>query len=180
MAWVLDERPAKVFGRLTRPGKWYRVPSGIIMQPDEIAARLEQFEEICRQKGLPVTTQRRVILEAILQRGDHPTADQIYEAVQDRIPQLSRTTVYRTMETLLELGVIRRVHLTGVTGRFDGKIRRHHHLVCTHCGTIIDINDDNLDQLLVPKRKLQGFEVDDFSVQFSGTCSGCQKRGKHG
>lgn len=73
------------------------------MQPDEIAARLEEFEEICRQKGLPVTMQRRVILEAILQRGDHSTADQIYEAVQDRIPQLSRTTVYRTMETLLEL-----------------------------------------------------------------------------
>ena len=83
------------------------------MQPDAIAARLQEFEEICRQKGLPVTTQRRVILEAILERDDHPTADQVHEAVQDRIPQLSRTTVYRTMDTLLELGVIRRVHLTG-------------------------------------------------------------------
>ena len=106
------------------------------MQQEEIAARLQEFEEICRQKGLPVTTQRRVILEAVLQRDDHPTADQIYEAVQDRIPQLSRTTVYRTLDTLLELGVIRRVHLTGATGRFDGKIRRHHHLVCMQCNKI--------------------------------------------
>lgn len=146
------------------------------MRHEEIAARLKEFEEVCRQKGLPVTMQRRVILEAVLQRDDHPTADQIYEAVQDRIPQLSRTTVYRTMDTLLELGVIRRVHLTGVTGRFDGNIRRHHHLVCIHCSKIIDIDDESLDQLPVPKRKLQGFEVEDFSVQFSGTCSACQKK----
>jgi Fur family peroxide stress response transcriptional regulator len=148
------------------------------VRDEEIAARLREFEERCRQEGLPVTLQRRVILEAVLQRDDHPTADQIYEAVQDRIPQLSRTTVYRTLDTLLELGVIRRVHLAGATGRFDGKIRRHHHLVCMHCGKIIDIDDESLDQLPVPKRKLQGFEVDDFSVQFSGTCSDCRKKRK--
>jgi Fur family peroxide stress response transcriptional regulator len=119
-----------------------------------------------------------VILEAVLQRDDHPTADQVYEAVQDRIPQLSRTTVYRTLDTLLELGVIRRVHLTGATGRFDGKIRRHHHLVCMQCKKIVDIDDESLDQVPIPRRKLQGFEVDDFSVQFSGTCSDCQKKRK--
>ncbi len=150
------------------------------MRREEIAARLQEFEETCRQKGLPLTMQRRVILEAVLQRDDHPTADQIYEVVQKIIPQLSRTTVYRVLETLLELGVIRRVHLTGGTSRFDGMIRRHHHLVCTHCNRIIDFEDDTLDQLPLPKRKLQGFEVDDFSVQFSGTCCDCQKRGKHG
>ena len=122
--------------------------------------------------------QRRVILEAVLQHDDHPTADQIYEAVQDRLPQLSRTTVYRTMDTLLELGVVRRVHLTGATSRFDGKIRRHHHLVCTCCNKIIDFEDDNLDQLPLPKRKLQGFEVEDFSVQISGVCADCRKKRK--
>ena len=150
------------------------------MQQKELAARLQEFEEICRQKGLPVTTQRRVILEAVLQRDDHPTADQVYEAVQDRIPQLSRTTVYRTLDTLLELGVIRRVHLTGATGRFDGKIRRHHHLVCMQCNKIVDIDDESLDQVPIPRRKLQGFKVDDFSVQFSGTCLDCQTKRKLG
>jgi len=148
------------------------------MQPCEIAARLQEFEERCRQKGLPVTTQRRVILEAVLQRDDHPSADQIYEVVQESIPQLSRTTVYRTLDTLLELGVIRRVHLTGATSRFDGKIHRHHHLVCILCNRIIDIEDESLDQVPLPRRKLQGFEVDDYSVQFSGTCSDCRKKKK--
>ncbi len=148
------------------------------MRQEEIAARLQEFEEKCRQKGLPVTMQRRVILEAVLQRDDHPTADQIYEAVQERIPQLSRTTVYRVLDTLLEMGVIRRVHLTGGTSRFDGMIRRHHHLVCTCCGKIIDIHDEHLDQLPLPRRKMQGFEAKDFSVQISGVCADCQKKRK--
>ena len=72
------------------------------MRREEIAARLQEFEETCRRKGLPLTVQRRVILEAVLQRDDHPTADQIYEAVQERIPQLSRTTVYRVLDALLD------------------------------------------------------------------------------
>ena len=148
------------------------------MQHEEIAARLRDFEEICRQKGLPVTIQRRVILESVLQRSDHPTADQIYEAVQERIPRLSRTTVYRVLDTLLELGVIRRVHLAGGTSRFDGMIRRHHHLVCTCCNRIIDFEDDKLDQLPLPKRKFQGFEAEDYSVQVSGVCADCQKKRK--
>lgn len=148
------------------------------MRHEEIAARLHEFEEICRKKGLPVTMQRRVILEAVLQRDDHPTADQIYETVQAIIPQLSRTTVYRVLDTFLELGVIRRVHLTGGTSRFDGMIRRHHHLVCTRCNKIIDFEDDNLNQLPLPKRKLQGFEVAEFSVQISGICADCQKKPK--
>ena len=113
-----------------------------------------------------------------LRRDDHPTADQIFEAVQERIPQLSRTTVYRVLDKLLELGVIRRVHLTGGTSRFDGMIRRHHHLVCTQCNKIIDFEDDNLDQLPLPNRKLQGFEAEDFSVQISGVCADCRKQKK--
>jgi Fur family peroxide stress response transcriptional regulator len=145
---------------------------------EEIAARLQEFEETCRRKGLPLTVQRRVILEAVLQRDDHPTADQIYEAVQERIPQLSRTTVYRVLDALLELGVIRRVHLTGETSRFDGMIRRHHHLICTGCGKISDIHDDRLDQLPLPRRKMQGFEAEDLSVQISGVCADCQKKRK--
>lgn len=140
-----------------------------------VAAKLRELEELCRQKGLPFTMQRRVILEATLQRDDHPTADQIYEAVLHEIPQVSRTTIYRVLDTLVDLGMIRRLHQTGAA-RFDGKINRHHHLVCVRCGRIVDLEDRPLDQLPLPKRKLQGFKINDFSVHFSGTCRDCQKR----
>lgn len=124
--------------------------------------------------------QRRVILETVLERDDHPTADQIYEAVHERIAQLSRTTVYRALETLLQLGVIRRVHHTGTVARFDGMIGRHHHLICTECNKIVDLADESLDRLALPKHGLQGFEVEDFSVQFFGICAACRKRRKSG
>lgn len=145
------------------------------MQEKDAIARLRAFEVLCRKRGLPVTVQRRAILEAVLQRGDHPTADGIFEVVQGRIPQLSRTTVYRVLDTLVELGFIRRIHQAGVA-RFDGNVNRHHHLACTTCGKIIDLEDQAFDQLPLPDGKLQGFKIDDFSIHFSGTCPDCRKQ----
>ncbi|MHB8971275.1 MAG: Fur family transcriptional regulator [Pirellulaceae bacterium] len=145
------------------------------MEPDQIAKRLKEFEALCRRMGVPLTVQRQVILETVLDRDDHPTADQIVEAVRKRIARVSRTTVYRVLESLTDMGVIRRLHHPGPATRFDGKIGRHHHLICKKCGKVIDLEDANLDQLPLPKRKLQGFEVDDFSVHLSGTCADCRK-----
>ncbi len=142
---------------------------------DEMAvSRLRAFEERCRQKGLPVTVQRRTILEEVLRRDDHPTADDVYEAVRARLPQLSRTTVYRVLETFVYMGLVRRLRQTKAA-RFDRNIDRHHHLVCSRCGKVIDLEDRTLDQLPLPKRKLQGFIIEEFSVRFSGTCSDCQQ-----
>ena len=148
------------------------------MQPDQIAERLREFESLCRQQGVPLTVQRRVILETVLERDDHPTADQIIEVVKERVPGISRTTVYRVLDTLVDMGVIRRLHHPGPAARFDGKIRRQHHLICKKCSKVIDLEDASLDQLPLPKRKLQGFELDDFSVHLSGTCADCQKKRK--
>lgn len=138
---------------------------------------MRAFEELCRERELPVTVQRRAILEAVLKRDDHPTADGVFEAVQRRIPRLSRTTVYRVLDTLVELGFIRRIHQMGVA-RFDGNVTHHHHLVCTTCGKIIDLEDQAFDQPPLPDGKLQGFKIDDFSIHFSGTCPDCQKQEK--
>src|SRR6266567_7141121 len=72
--------------------------------------KITQFEELCRRQRLPKTIQRRVILEAVLDRKDHPTADQLFEDVRSRIPGVSRTTVYRALEALVQLGVVRRAN----------------------------------------------------------------------
>jgi Fur family peroxide stress response transcriptional regulator len=61
------------------------------------AARLKKLEEVCRERGLPLTTQRRTVLEVLLERSDHPTADQIFEAVKVRNPRIARRTVYRSL-----------------------------------------------------------------------------------
>ena len=76
------------------------------MSPDDKRQRLDRFASAHRESGLPVTLQRRAVFEAILERVDHPTADQVYEAVQARLPQISRMTVYRILATLVWLGLI--------------------------------------------------------------------------
>jgi Fur family peroxide stress response transcriptional regulator len=146
------------------------------VRQQQIAAKLREFEQICRQKGLPLTIQRRVILEAVLEREDHPTADQIYEAVRDRIPQVSRTTVYRVLDTLVDLGLIRRLQHSAAAARFDGKTYRHHHLICVHCSRVIDLEEPGLDELPLPRGAPEGFAIEDFSVQYTGTCSACRQK----
>ena len=119
--------------------------------PVDSADKLKRLEGVCRERGLPVTTQRRAVLDVLLQRTDHPTADQIFDAVRKRNPQISRRTVYRVLDTLAELGLIRRVHHPGGTARYDAKTHRHHHLVCIHCNKIVDLESPALDQLSLPK-----------------------------
>ena len=142
------------------------------------AQSIERLEAICRERGLPLTSQRRTVMEVLLERSDHPTADQVYEAVQARIQQISRRTVYRVLDTLVDFGLVRRVHHPGATARFDAKISRHHHLVCVRCNRIVDFDSPTLDDVVLPKGKPQGFEISDFSVQFMGTCPDCRKEKK--
>jgi len=72
--------------------------------------KLDLLESISRERSLPVTVQRRVVLDTLLDRQDHPTVDQLYEDVRERMPGVSRTTIYRALETLIDLGLARRTN----------------------------------------------------------------------
>jgi len=125
-----------------------------------------------------MTVQRRVIFTALLDRDDHPTVDQVFAQVQDRIPGVSRTTVYRTLETLANLGVVRRTNHFAASARFDGNMEQHHHLVCTVCGKVVDFKDTSLKIQNVPAVRQDGFTLLDYSIYFEGHCSACSKIGK--
>ena len=144
------------------------------MKSDEVRTRLDEFETLCRQRRFPLTVQRRDILQALLERDDHPTADQLYESLAERIAGLSRTTVYRVLGLLVAMGVVRRIHGSGTAVRFDGRVRRHHHLICSRCDRVIDVCDAVLDELPLPQSGTEGFEIDDFSIHFTGTCAACR------
>jgi Fur family transcriptional regulator, peroxide stress response regulator len=141
----------------------------------DLADQLRAFEEMCRQSGFPLTVQRRVILECILQRHDHPTADQVHEDVRARVPEISRTTVYRTLEALVQMGAIRRAHHLGPASRFDANSGHHHHLVCVRCNSVVDFEDPRLDQLPIPDEVRTKFQIMDYSVHYAGLCASCQR-----
>ena len=140
----------------------------------DVAEKLKTLEDLCRQRGIPLTTQRHMVLEVLLQRYDHPTADEIFEVVRERSRRISRRTVYRVLDTLTELGLIRRVHHPGPTTRFDAKTHRHHHLVCIRCANILDLESPELDGIPLPQGRPLGFDVRDFSVQLMGICPECR------
>ncbi len=144
------------------------------MDDQSVESRLGEFEALCRERGLPLTVQRRDILRTVLERDDHPTVDQIFESVRGRIPGLSRTTVYRVLETLCELGMLRRLHHPGATVRFDGKVARHHHLVCRICHKVSNVDSRRFDSIQLPSNLRQGFLIEDFTVHFHGICRECR------
>jgi Fur family peroxide stress response transcriptional regulator len=135
--------------------------------------RLWNYEQVCRENGLAMTVQRRVILRELVQRSDHPTADQIYDAVKERLPGLSRTTVYRVLDTFVRVGAARKVFHPDAVVRFDPIQERHHHLLCHRCGELFDLDDSVVKTLRLPQT-LEGFEVHDYSIHFTGICVGCR------
>ena len=143
------------------------------MRGQPVERRQAGFEAECRRRGLAVTVQRRTVFEALSGRRDHPTADQVYDAVRDRLPGLSRTTVYRVLETLVGAGFARKVQTAGGATRFDPITERHHHLVCEACGRLVDVDDAAVPTLRLPRMRGSGFRVTDYSVSFLGRCAGC-------
>jgi Fur family peroxide stress response transcriptional regulator len=138
---------------------------------------IQQLEAACRVQGVRVTTQRRRIFEALLGRTDHPTPDEVYGAVKDTLPGVSRTTVYRVLETLVVLGVLAKTCSPTASTRVDPRTQRHHHLVCRRCDRLFDVDDTAVDHRIDPPDvRRQGFAIDDYSIYFTGICAACRAR----
>ncbi len=137
-----------------------------------ISEKLRLMEELCKKHKLSLTVQRRAILENLASRTDHPTADQIYASIQHRISGISRTTVYRVLETFVHLGLAQKISNPEAKARFDADTRRHHHAFCTTCEEVMDVFSDTLSTLDVPDVG-HDFVMRDYSVNFTGLCGKC-------
>jgi Fe2+ or Zn2+ uptake regulation protein len=138
--------------------------------------RLESLRRILRKRGLALTPQRREVLRVVLDLDDHPTADRVHAALSRRRVRVARATVFRTLESLVRLGVITKACHPGRSVRYDPRTDTHHHLVCLHCDRVIDISDAKLDALPVPDTRRHGFVVEDLRVQLRGTCRKCRQQ----
>jgi Fur family transcriptional regulator, peroxide stress response regulator len=136
----------------------------------------KEFESACRRQGLALTIQRRAIYEALASRSDHPTADQVFDAISERLKGVSRTTVYRVLETFVGIGIAKKISNPESKARFDADTSRHHHLTCLACGCVLDMHAANLNNLQWPTAINNEFEIIDYSITFTGYCSDCRKR----
>lgn len=127
-----------------------------------------------RARGMRVTPQRVVLHRALRELDRHVTADELLDAVGDRLPNVSLPTIYATLELLEELGMVRRVQRAGTT-LFDPRVDAHHHLVCTVCGSMSDLDTPLDTDGLERAAGRCGFEPARVEAVVHGRCAGCVK-----
>ena len=136
------------------------------------ARQINSLSQELKQKGHRFTRQRQIILEEVQKRESHPNATEIYEAVRQRIPNISLGTVYRGLGLLVGLGLIRRLEQED-SSRFDFNLSEHYHLVCTNCKQIFDIDTSILEKLNTHGLEADGFEINGLKLQLHGLCPSC-------
>src|SRR5512140_278990 len=132
-----------------------------------------------RGAGLKATPQRLAIYGALVRTTDHPTIEAIHQEVLPLLPALPLGTVYKTIESLEEAGLVMEVALPGNAKRYDANVEPHHHLVCTSCHRVTDFRDGVLDALR-PRVRWNGFRPTHVKVQVHGICADCQKSDPRG
>ena len=136
---------------------------------------LDDFRRRCKEQGLAFTFQRQVIYEAVVDSREHPTPELIYEQVRQRIPSISLGTIYKNVKTFLDSGVLKEVTLHHGSLRLESNMTPHHHLVCSSCKAIFDIEESAVEPVQLPKTKLPvGFAIKQCRVEFVGLCKSCQ------
>ncbi|MCI8649353.1 MAG: transcriptional repressor [Anaerotruncus sp.] len=118
--------------------------------------------------------QRELVRNVVTQNLIHPTADIVYSLVRNEDSNISLGTVYRNLNLLVEQGVLHKISMPGSSDRFDGRTEPHHHLVCTCCGRVFDIEADHLPQLDAQINQLADFAITGYQLLIQGVCRDCQ------
>ncbi|WP_019907637.1 Fur family transcriptional regulator [Thermoanaerobacter indiensis] len=141
---------------------------------------IEKFKEKLKDKGYKLTTQRRVILDVIMENRDkHLSSEEIYDLVRLKYPEIGLATVYRTLQLFEELGIVYKLNFDDGRNRYElyhNENYQHHHLICLKCGAVIEMEGDLLENLEEAIEETKDFEIIDHNVKFFGYCSKCRSR----
>ena len=144
---------------------------------------IEKLKNNLKEKGYKLTPQRRAVVDTIIKNeGQHLTAEELYELVKVDCPEIGLATVYRTVLLLEELGVVCKLDLNDGCSRYElvheNENHQHHHLICTNCGKVIEVEGDLLESLEHTIEEKYVFKIKNHSVKFYGLCSECSKSSK--
>ncbi len=143
-----------------------------------VAENGERLVEEMRRGGIRVTAQRLAIADVLVSSDDHPTAQQVYGRVRERLPHLTMATVYNTINVLAKSGFVHPLPFPERT-RYDANPSCHANLVCVRCGSIEDssCDDGTMERLADGLAGKRGFQVHSQRLDFYGLCSGCAADG---
>ncbi|HSV85132.1 MAG TPA: Fur family transcriptional regulator [Levilinea sp.] len=140
------------------------------MEPSLIVIRNKLVE-----RGIRPSYQRIKVLEYLFHAGGHPTVEDIYAQLSPLIPSLSKATIYNTLRSFMNGGLIRVISIDGVEKRYDLTIYNHGHFKCDHCGEIFNFHID-IDNF--PLDDLAQFEIREKNLYIHGLCPHCLRKGE--
>lgn len=136
--------------------------------------KAEAIKQSLEESGLRCTPQRYAVMAFLMRHPSHPTAAEIFEAVNRMDPRCSRATTYNNLRALVQAGLVREVALEGRAARFDAKGLRHHHFICERCGVVEDME---WYEVPAPASGSLGKRVvNESEVIFRGLCEKCAPR----
>ena len=137
---------------------------------------LNRFKEALKKEGLKYTPQRTAVLEEIIKDKGHRESEEIYLALKKRGQHVSRATIYRTMDILVNNGFARKMNLGDGRARYESKINspHHDHLVCMDCGLIVEFMDQKIEDLQDKIAIQYNFQLKRHIHQLFGLCKKCQ------
>ena len=143
------------------------------MQRLGLENKIGHFEKACRSAGLKITHQRLEIFRELAASLDHPSAETLYKRLQATLPTVSLDTVYRTLNTLEDYGLVARIDTAESQGRFEAEMSPHHHVVCNECGKITDFECQDLDESIVSDTVSDWGKIHRMNITLYGLCKDC-------
>lgn len=142
---------------------------------NETTQRATRMLATLQERGCRLTEPRRAIVAVLAEGHQHLNHAEILERAKAKYADIGRATVYRTLELLLEAGVIHATYLGDANQRFIVPLGgHHHHLVCNRCGNVTDLEECHFNSALSTIHEQTGFQIDSHLVELYGTCTDCQ------
>lgn len=131
-----------------------------------------ESHQYLRKFSIKPSVQRTAVMDFLLHNRIHPTIDEIYMALSPKMPTLSKTTVYNTLDLFVERGAVRALVIDEKNARFDVDISAHAHFICKSCGAVHDIFNLNPELFKIPQHS--NFSIHSVEVSYSGVCNSCK------
>jgi Fur family ferric uptake transcriptional regulator len=144
----------------------------------EGAALLDRFRRYLRDHRQPITRQRDLIAQIVLQADDHLSVDAIQRRLRDQDESVGTATVYRTLEKLVESGLVRAHDFGEGFKRYEPMVAQadHEHLICERCGRVVEFQNERLERMLPIIADEHGFQHARHRVEIYGVCRECRQR----
>lgn len=120
------------------------------------------------------TMQKKLVEGAVKSMRTHPTAEEVYDYITLRYPEISRATVYRKLRQLSDAGEIRRIEVPGAADRYDLNVSEHYHIQCKECGRFSDVALPYMTDLDDMVAQLTDYDMESHDIVFRGVCPGCR------